>query len=153
MKMLVSGGCTIGTSETGSELFYSHNLTGAAYTIPDSTIAQWADHVDTDGYFYVRFYTSTTSSGTITISTTAPEETDPPEPVPEIPHATVYLTCLEDGAGVQIMVSTAQTIRINDANGNELWQQTVQPGQPQDIPLQSGIYMLIGENEHIEIHL
>jgi hypothetical protein len=60
---------------------------------------------------------------------------------------------LEDGAGVQIMVSTAQTIRINDANGNELWQQTVQPGQPQDIPLQSGIYMLIGENEHIEIHL
>ncbi len=153
MKMLVSGGCTIGTSETGSELFYSHNLTGSAYTIPDSTIAQWADHVDTDGYFYVRFYTSTTSSGTITISTNAPKETDPPEPVPEIPHTTVYLTCLEDGAGVQIMVSTAQTIRINDANGNELWQQTVQPGQPQDIPLQSGIYMLIGENEHIEIHL
>ena len=109
--------------------------------------------MDTDGYFYVRFYTSTTSSGTITISTTAPKETDPPEPVAEIPHTTAYLTCLEDGAGVQIMVSTTQTIRINDANGNELWQQTVQPGQPQDIPLQSGIYMLIGENEHIEIHL
>ena len=82
------------------------------------------------------------------ISTTAPEDADP-----VYPHATIYLACLNDRSGVQIHVSTQQTIRINDAKGNEVWQQTVIPNQPQDVTLPSGIYMLYGEKEQVEIHL
>ena len=148
MKMLISGGCAIGITETGDEVFDSYKLTGPAYTITESKIAGWADHVDADGYFYVRFYTSTASSGQVTISTTAPEETDP-----VYPHATIYLACLNEGSGVQIHVSVQQTIRITDAEGNEIWQQTVLPNQPQDLSLPSGMYMLYGESEHIKILL
>lgn len=148
MKMLLSGDCTIGTIETGNEIFDFYKLTGPACTIPESTIAGWADHLDADGYFYVRFYTAGTASGQVTISTTAPEETDP-----VYPRATIYLACPDGISGVQIHVSTPQTVRITDAEGNEIWQQIVLPSQPQDVSLPSGRYMLFGEKEQIEIHL
>lgn len=147
-KMLVSGSCTIGTSGSDASITYYQEMTGGTtYTIPASEIAEWVTDVDADGYIYVRFYSDRT--GKVTLSTTAPEETDP-----EVPHATVYITCAADDAtGVQIHVSVPQTIRINDADGNEIWQQALQPGQPQSVSLQSGIYTLIGEYEQVEIHL
>jgi hypothetical protein len=55
---------------------------------------------------------------------------------------------------VQISVSKPQTIRIIDAQGNEIWQQKMHPDQPQSLSLQPpGIYTLIGAYEQIEMHL
>ncbi len=152
-KMLVSGDCNIGTSANASGVFYYHALNGTPLVIPASTIDQWASDVGADGYFYMRFYTTSATGGKITLGSAAPEETDPEEPAPEVRHATVYITCPEDITGVQIHVSTPQTIRIDDAGGNGIWQRTVEPGQPQSVPLPSGIYTLTGEYEQVEIHL
>ena len=153
-KMLVSGDCTIGTSEYADAVFYYKGLNEIPHVISASTMAQWADYVDADGYFYMRFYTTSFAGGEVTITTDAPEETDPEdEPEPVIRRATVYITCLEDNTGVQVHVSIPQTIRINDASGTEIWQQMVQPAQPQSVPLPPGIYTLIGENEQVEIQL
>ena len=146
--MLLSGGCTIGTAEDGPEIIDSYKLAGPAYTIPQAAIERWADYADADGYVYVRFYTTYTSSGKMTISSTAPEEKDP-----VYPHATIYLVCLDDGSGVQIRVSTSQNISITDMKGTPLWQQTVLPDQPQDVSLPAGIYILQGEKEKIMISL
>lgn len=56
---------------------------GGSLTITQETIASWAEHVDPDGYVYVRF--NTEEKNTMTISSTAPEETDPAfVPVSEI---------------------------------------------------------------------
>lgn len=151
-KMLVSGSCTIGTNgSAASVIYYQEMEDGTTYTITAAELTEMATSVDEDGYIYMRFYSD--KAGRVALSTTAPEETDPEEPDPLVPRVTVSVTCLESTTGIQIRVSTPQSIRILDAAGTEIWQQTVQPGQPQDIPLQSGIYMLIGENEHIEIHL
>ena len=47
---------------------------GGSYTIPASEIAGWAEYVDGDGFIYVRFYPQ--YGGTVTLTTTAPEEED-----------------------------------------------------------------------------
>ena len=153
-KMLVSGDCNIGTSANAAGVFYYQALNGTPLVIPASTIDNWESNVGADGYFYMRFYTTASGSGKITITSTVPEETDPEEPEPEVRHATVYITCAaDDSTGVQIHVSVPQTIRINDAEGNEIRQQVVQPGQPMSATLQPGIYTLIGEYEQVEMHL
>ena len=148
-KMLVSGSCTIGTNGSATSVIYYEELTsGTTYTVPASEIAEWADYVDADGYVFMRFYTTSAAGGQITLHTTAPAETDP-----VVPHITVSVTCLESTTGVQIRVSTPQTIRILDVAGSEIWQQTVQPDQPQSVPLQPATYTLIGEYEQVEIQL
>ncbi len=73
---------------------------------------------------------------------------------PADPHATVHIACIEGSSDVQISVSKPQTIRIIDAQGNEIWQQKMHPDQPQSLSLQPpGIYTLIGAYEQIEMHL
>ena len=47
---------------------------GGSYTIPASEIAEWAEYVDADGFIYVRF--NPQYGGTVTLTTTAPEEVD-----------------------------------------------------------------------------
>lgn len=47
---------------------------GGSYTIPASEIAGWAEYVDGDGFIYVRF--NPQYGGTVTLTTTAPEEED-----------------------------------------------------------------------------
>ena len=149
-KMLVSDTCTIGTNgSAASVIYYQEMEDGTTYTITAAELADMATSVDEDGYIYMRFYSD--KSGKVALSTTAPEETDPEETV--VPRVTVYVTCLESTTGIQIRVSTPQSIRIKDAAGTEIWQQTVQPDQPQSVPLQPATYTLIGENEQVEIHL
>lgn len=151
-KMLVSGECTIGTNENAETIFYYQSLNQTPLIIPAATIAEWASNVDADGYFYMRFYSST--SGQITIASDAPEETDPEEePAQNVPHATVYVACLDNTTGVRVLVSTPQAMHMSDASGTVIWQQTVLPGQPEEVVLQPGLYLLTGEHEQIEIHL
>jgi hypothetical protein len=152
-KMLVSDTCTIGTNGSATSVIYYEEMEdGTTYTITAAELTEMATSVDEDGYIYMRFYSD--KSGKVALSTTAPEEVDPPdEPDPVVPHATIYVTCLESTTGVQIRVSTPQTIRIKDAAGTEIWQQTVQPDQPQSVPLPPAAYTLIGEYEQVEIHL
>ena len=44
-------------------------------TIPANTVDAWAQYVDPEGYLYIRFYSN--GKGKITVTSTAPEETDP----------------------------------------------------------------------------
>lgn len=152
-KFLVSGSCTIGTNgDVASVIYYQEMNAGTTYTIPASEIAEWTTSADEDGYIYMRFYSD--RSGRMALTSTAPEEVDPPdEPEPAVPHATIYVTCLEAATGVQIQVSKAQTIQIKDADNHLVWQQLVQPGQTADVELQQGNYILVGKKEHIAIRL
>ena len=152
-KFLVSGSCTIGTNgDVASVIYYQEMTAGTTYTIPASEMAEWPTYADADGYIYMRFYSE--RSGRMALTSTAPEEVDPPdEPEPAVPHATIYVTCLEAATGVQIQVSKAQTIQIKDADNHLVWQQLVQPGQPADVELQQGNYILVGKKEQIAIRL
>ncbi len=151
-KLLVSGRCTIGTNGSSESIVYYEEMTGGTtYTIPAADLTDWDASVDADGYIYMRFYSD--KAGSLTLSSTAPDETDPEEPSSEVRRVTVFVACLEDATGIQVHVSRQQTIRIYDVDGNEIWQQTVQPGQPQSLPLQPATYTLIGEYDQIEIHL
>ena len=85
-KVLVSGSCTIGTSDDGSLIAYRElkddNLTTQ---ISAEELNNWASAVDGDGYIYMRYYSN--SSGNMTISSTAPEEEDPEiEPEPAVSY-------------------------------------------------------------------
>ena len=45
-------------------------------TVPQTTVDSWTSYVDPDGYLYIRFYPQ--GKAKMTVTTTAPEETDPP---------------------------------------------------------------------------
>ena len=76
-KMLISGSCTIGTNvNVESVIDYEEAMaSGTAYARSISEMAEWGEYADADGYIYMRFYSD--KAGTMTLSTTAPEEEDP----------------------------------------------------------------------------
>jgi len=71
--------CSIPASATSGNVIENKTIpkTGArTWTIPAEDVAYWEEDVDPDGYLYIRF--NPDASGSMTISTTAPEEQDPP---------------------------------------------------------------------------
>ena len=80
------------------------------------------------------------------ISTDAPEETDP-----VYPHTTIKVACAdESGRNITVSVSEAQHITISGGGGvMEEWDAA--PGETKTISLESGTYMLQGENEQLNI--
>ena len=112
--------------------------------ITSAEIEQWASRVDPDGYLYVRFYTG--KAGQITSSIYAPEETDP-----VYPHTTIKVVCADEtGKNLKVDVSVAQHITISGGGGvMEEWDAA--PGETKTISLESGTYMLQGENEQLNI--
>lgn len=161
-KMLVSGSCEIGTNGNVNTIIYYEELEDKdTYNIPLSEIADWADNVDADGYIYMRFYTTRTGGGKITLSTTAPDEVDPAPVV--YPAATVSVVCngepTSSGQVFTVSVSAAQTLNIYPGPVNnissrtpiETWSQT--PSQTHNMTLQTGVYTLVGENETIQIEV
>ena len=113
---------------------------------------------DDDGYLYIRFNPG--NAGTVTITTTAPEEEDP---VPVVyPAATVSVTCdgekTSSGQPYIVRVSVSQTLNLYSGPADNIasqtpirtWSQT--PGET-SLTLQTGTYTLMGPNETIQIEV
>lgn len=161
-KMLVSGSCEIGTNGSAQSIIYYEELEDKdTYVIPVAELADWADYVDKDGYIYMRFYTTKSGGGKITMTTTAPEEVDPAPIL--YPAATVSVVCdgekTVSGQPYIIRVSVEQNLSIYPGPVNEIasrtpidtWYQT--PSSSHSITLQTGFYTLKGEEETIQIEV
>ena len=130
-------------------LYYKDIGRNKTITIPAATVETWADRVDDEGNLYVLFYTKT--AGTVTISSTAPEEQDPEPP---LPSATIHVACIsESNANIEVSVSVAQQLTITNATGMVVQQWNATTAAPQKIMLNAGTYTLKGDNEQITIVL
>ncbi len=124
-------------------------------TITAETIDSWSSRViDEDGFIYMRIYTDKSGGGTLTLTTTAPEEHDPLPPV--YPAASLYVACGDkDQSGAQtisVKVNNEQDLVLYDAASNQVdaWHQTP-ADTPHSVKLQSGNYTLVGMTEKVEI--
>ncbi len=115
------------------------------WEVSQEEVESWADKVDPDGYLYIRFNTDA-NGGKMEITSTAPDETDP-----VYPHTTIKVVCAdESGKNITVSVSVAQHIQIiGDGGVVEEWPAV--PGEAKTISLQSGSYVLQGENEQLNI--
>lgn len=135
-------------------LYYKTISRKKTITIPAATVETWADRVDDEGNLYVLFYTST--AGTITISSTAPEEQDPIEPLPEpidYPGLSIHAACLTTGQGVQISVAMPQTLILTNERGEVVKEWEAVVGTAVEINLTTGTYTLKGKKEEMKIHV
>ena len=142
------GDSCIYADESNPHVFYTGRIgknQTVAYT--SAEVDSWANYVDGDGYLYILF--NPTGKGNITITTTAPEETDPPIVEPVIPHATVHVSCAEgDPHTLLVTVSEPQTLTVTaDGTTVEQWEAT--PAEPHTINLSAGQYTLTGTKEEI----
>ena len=124
------------------------------WEIPAAEVAEWEEDVDEEGYLYVRFNPG--NAGDMTISSTAPEETDP-EVAPYL-KTTINVVC--DPANEQnliVLVSADQTLSIYSGEPDnivsrtpiETWSQT--RTETHTLTLSSGVYTLKGEDETIRV--
>lgn len=150
-KMLVLQNCEITTTNgnSSSVIYYEELEDRDTYQIPATELADsWITGRDEDGYVYVRFYTTYSLGGEITITTTAPEEQDPAPIV--YPARTIHVVCNGEpsaaGQEYSIRVSTAQTLQID---GGMPWNQS--PEETQTVTLQSGVHTLQGATESVQI--
>ncbi|MBR4563090.1 MAG: hypothetical protein IKO26_01400 [Paludibacteraceae bacterium] len=115
-----------------------------SWTVTAEELDAWAEHVDPDGYFYIRF--NPTNAGKMDISTTAPDETDP-----VYPHATIHVECQDGNPNVlTVTVSEPQHISVTVTGTGEVseeWDATVDAPHPLNLP--AGQYSLKGANEEI----
>ena len=142
------GDSCIRATEEDPHVFYNSRISrNNSVTISASDIASWASHVDGDGYLYMVF--NPNNKGTITITTTAPEETDPEIVEPVIPHATVHVSCADgDPHTLLVTVSVPQTLTVT-ANGATVEQWAATPAEPHTLNLSAGQYSLTGTKEEI----
>ena len=142
------GDSCISPKEDDPHVFYNGRVgKNNTLQITAAEVEACAGHVDGDGYLYILF--NPTGKGTITITTTAPEETDPPVIEPELPHATISVSC-EDGDPhtLLVTVSEAQTLTVT-ANGTTVEQWEAAPADPHTLNLPSGQYTLTGTKEEV----
>jgi len=116
------------------------------WTIPASTIEEWGERVDEEGYLYVRF--NAKAAAKMLITSTAPAESDP-----VYPTATVTVAC-DASNHVYVQVKKAQTIIIRNDEGTEVKTIDTQPDAKYSLSgLPAGQYTLQGETETITINL
>ena len=142
------GDSCISASEEDAHVFYSDKVgKNSSVTIPAADIASWASHVDGEGNLYVRF--NPNNKGTITMTTTAEEEKDPEDTKPDIPHATVHVSCADgDPHMLLVTVSVPQTLTVTaDGTTVEQWEAT--PAEPHTLTLSAGQYTLTGTKEEV----
>ena len=155
-NVLIADSCKITSNTSATNLISVTSLKNKnAKTITAETIESWANRViDEDGFIYLRFYSDASGGGTITLTTTAPEEQDPAPIV--YPAATVSVTCGEkDPSGAQnvaIKVSVEQDLTIYDSASTPIadWHQNPTDA-PYSIKLNPGAYTLVGKSEKVEI--
>ena len=137
--------CYFSASASDSHVFANKAIPkNGSWTVTAEELESWAEHADPDGYFYVRFNSS--NAGTMDISTTAPDETDP-----VYPHATIKVEC-QDGnpQALTVTVSVPQHITVSGIGGfSEEWDATVDAPHPLNLP--AGQYRLKGANEEITL--
>ncbi len=158
IKSAINASCPVAIGDTcgfpsnannSHVLYYKSIGRKNSITIPAATVETWADRVDDEGNIYVLFYTGT--AGTITISSTAPEEQDPEPP---LPAATIHVACIsEANANIEVSVSVAQQLTITNAAGMVVQQWNATTAEAQKLMLNAGTYTLKGDNEQITIVL
>jgi len=114
-------------------------------TISADEIAAWKDRVDPDGFFYLRG-NLTNAAYNLSITSTAPEETDP-----TYPSATIAVACIEGSSDMTVRVSENQTIVIKDIAGSIIKQWDAEAGEAYTVTLPAGAYTLSGEAETIAL--
>ena len=72
-KVLISGSCDIGTGNGEGIIAYEELKDGhQSYQLTAEEVGNWASSVDADGYIYMRFYTTASGGGQMTVTSTAP---------------------------------------------------------------------------------
>lgn len=156
----IGDNCSFAANRNDSHVVDYQAITrNGSWTILAADLAEYEERVDEDGFLYIRF--NTTAAGTMTISTTAPDEVDPAPVV--YPAATVSVVCngepTSSGQVFTVSVSAEQTLNIypgpvkniSSRTPIETWSQT--PSQTHNMTLQTGVYTLVGENETIQIEV
>jgi len=146
----ISYECNISKSTSAANLLiYKQISSGGSETIAKDVVSAWetdgrvvAQGGLADGYVYVRLQCAKNGKHYITMTTNAPEETDP-----EYPHTTISAKC--EGGKVIVEVNKAQHISVDGTS--EEWDAV--PGEPHTLNLNPGTYTLQGEEENIEITL
>lgn len=116
----------------------------SSWVITPAELETWAGHADSDGCLYIRFNAG--NGGEMIISTDAPEETDP-----VYPHTTIKVVCAdESGKNITVSVSEAQHVTLS-GDGGVVEEWPAVPGEAKAISLESGSYVLQGENEKLTI--
>lgn len=141
----IGDSCSFSTSASAPHVVANKTIAkNSSWVIPKEQVAEWADKTDPDGYLYIRFNAS--QEGEMIVSTDAPEETDP-----VYPHTTIKVACAdESGKNITVSVSEAQHVTLSgDGGAVEEWDAA--PGETKAISLESGSYVLQGENEQLII--
>ena len=139
------GDSCITPDENDPHVFYTGEISkNNNVEIKAEVIESWKQFVDGDGYIYALF--NPKNKGKITITTTAPAETDP-----DYPHTTINVVCAdESGKNILVSVSVKQHLMVMDDNGVvEEWDAF--PDKTEAISLGSGMYLLRGESEELTI--
>lgn len=109
LKMYIADTCSFFLSSNGPEIvFYSSIAKRKSITIPASTIIEWAERVDADGFLYVRL--NCTNQGTITFTSSKPAEVDPEIPV--IPTSPCVASSIELKSGDQLTLNLDSAFTI-----------------------------------------
>lgn len=160
-KWLISGDCEISTNQNAASVIdYTIMQSKTTYTKAASRIAnRWEPNVDPDGFIYMRFYTTKSGGGQITVTTTAPDEEDP-API-TYPAATISVLCdgepTADGQAYIVRVSVEQDLSLYPGDPADMgsrtpletWHQTA--GTTHALVLESGVYTLKGIDETIRV--
>lgn len=110
LKMYIADTCSFFLSSSGPEVvFYSSIAKRKSITIPASTIIEWAERVDADGFLYVRL--NCTNQGTITFTSSKPAEEDP-----IIPTSPCVLNSIELKANDQLTLNLDSAFTIYRVN-------------------------------------
>lgn len=162
-KWLISGSCEIGTNQNAASVIdYTIMQAKTTYTKSASRIeSRWGPQVDPDGFIYMRFYTTKSGGGKITVNSTAPEEVDPAPIL--YPAATISVVCDGEptaaGQPYIIRVSAEQDLSIYPGEPDDIasrtpietWHQTA--GTNHTVVLKSGVYTLKGADETIRVEV
>ena len=71
-KVLISGNCNIGTGNGEGIIAYDELKDGhQSYQLTTAELKDWSSFADADGYIYMRFYTTVSGGGQMTITSTA----------------------------------------------------------------------------------
>lgn len=148
--------CTFPTSASNTYVLDNKAIAkNGTWVVSAQDIEEWAGDVDENGYLYIRF--NPTAAGTMTITSSAPEEEDPAPIV--YPSATIAVVC--DGnptsAGQQynVLVSKDQVLSLYSGDITDIagvtpmdtWSQTV--GESHALTLSSGVYVLRGQDDEL----
>jgi hypothetical protein len=145
--------CTINRTRSDAPYWLKYKSivkSSSPVVIPASEIASWANRLDEEGCFYGLFYTTANSTNRkLTITTTAPAESDP-----VYPTTTVTVACDINNRPF-VEVSATQTVTVEDETGTivKTFTDAVPDAKYSLSDLPAGKYTLRGQTEIITVNL